>query len=201
MSRRRSYAQLRRKLASRGRHTSGYRTMCRRRLRGVQATATAPPRRGSPAPDERAGRGVALHRLGPAEEQVAGREAHDGAVRAPRAPAGSTPGSTYGDRRPRGARAARRSPPARQGRGRARPITTCRTAGADPVESPAEPSTSRGRPSGREHERRGHHRRQPPPRRVRVPAERREVLLAHHVVEVDPGARAPPRRSPRRSCT
>ncbi len=51
-----------------------------------------------------------------------------------------------------------------------------------------------------QHDRRRHHARHPPPGRVPVEAERVEVLLAHHVVEVDARCRARPRPSPRRSC-
>ena len=40
-----------------------------------------------------------------------------------------------------------------------------------------------------EHDRRRHHRRQPAAGRMREPARGREVLLAHHVVDVDAGAR------------
>ena len=62
------------------------------------------------------------------------------------------------------------------------PITTWRIAERIRFE-PAEPSDSVGPSAPRDHRRR-HHRRQPAPRRMGEEAEGREVLLAHHVVEV-----------------
>ena len=57
---------------------------------------------------------------------------------------------------------------------------------ADPVR-PGRPQ-HQPRTTVPEHHRRRHHRRQPATRRVGVEPERREVLLAHHVVQVDAGA-------------
>ena len=146
---------------------------------------TAPPRRGSPAPASAPEAGSRAHRLGAAEEEVEVAE-----------PASSQPSAASASASIAGLRVddpvlpvhARRLDRLGQA-SRPRSMTpriTWRIAERMRFE-PAEPSASSTSPSRADHRRR-HHRRQPPPRRVGEEAERREVLLAHHVVEVDAGA-------------
>ncbi len=147
-------------------------------------TSAAPPRRGSPPPDSRPS-AVARGGLHAAEEQVElpeparspGRRAR---ARRCRSRARRT------RRRPRSALAApgRRRPP-RMPSSITRMIV-CRIAERIRFE-PALPSTSSGAPS-RSDDGRRHHARQPPARRVAVEAERVEILLAEHVVQVHAGA-------------
>ena len=172
------------------------------RRRPPRAPHAATARRRGAGRRRRAGRRVArvaLDRLDAAEEEVRRAErARPRARRLERVDVDA--GLGVERRRPRSAGAARRSP-----RRRAMPrsttfTTTCRIAERIRLE-PALPSAeldlavARARPSAPSSTASAG------PAGVREEAERVEVLLAHHVVQVDAGARARRRPSPRRSCT
>ena len=168
-----------------GSDAAGARRDRRRALSASPHALTAtPPRRGSPAPVSAP---VApQHGLHAAEEQVELAEAHDlrrprrrrarrGRCRARRRP-----------RRPRSARAARRTA--------ARASRPWSTDADDRLQDRRADAVGAGAAEHEldlavaQHDRRRHHARHPPPGRMAVKAERVEVLLAHHVVEVDAGA-------------
>ena len=151
-----------------------------------QAIATAPPRRGSPPPDSAP---VADRAAPPARRRRTGCGPRSARARARQPPDPRCPRPARRTRRPsskctRGASIASWiAEPAVE-----HPDHDLQDRRADPVRAGrAEHEPRVRRPS--EHHRRRHHRRQPAARRMRVEAERREVLLAHHVVEVDAGAR------------
>ena len=174
-------------------HDAGRRADASRRRR------RSPRRRGAGRRRPRTAVLVARRRLGAAEEQVALAERATATGRLERRRCRCR--ARRRRRRPRSARAARRPPPVRAALRRSR----ARSSAGWPSGSGWTPRCrARARPAVAQDDRRRHHARQPPAGRMAVEAERVEILLAEHVVEVHAGAgddhagAEPSRRSPSR---